>query len=118
MDVDAVGPLRTDDAAALRGGDPEHWWMLSRLDRGGKVKATGGGDLSRVYGGEEGSGDSGATELTNAEILWCVSSCRGSNLSDVGLYMGDVGNDFLRPARRPLACFFWLWMLYSLLLLL
>lgn len=54
--------LRNDDVAPFRGGDAGHWG-LSGLERGGKVKATGGGDLSRVYGGEEGSGDSDAGEL-------------------------------------------------------
>lgn len=61
MEVDAIA-LRSDDDAPFRGGDPKDW-VLSGLERGGKVKATGGGDLSRVYGGEEGSGDSDAGEL-------------------------------------------------------
>lgn len=79
-------PLCTDDEGPLGGGEPEDWWpRLSRPDRGGNVKATGGGDLSRVYGGEEGSGESGSLGVTKEESLWCVSSCRGSKLSDVGL---------------------------------
>lgn len=67
--------------------------VMSWLD-GGNVKLTGGGDLSRVYGGEEGSDVSDAAELT-----WCIFSCRGSSLLYVGLQIGEDGNESL--SSRP-----------------
>lgn len=105
VDVDTT-TLRSEDDAPFRGGG--EWCKCSRLDRGGKVKATGGGDLSRVYGGEEGSGDCDAGELTREETFWYAFSCRRSSLSYVGLPMGETGNG--SPPTPP-SRFFWLWLL-------
>lgn len=72
--------------------------VLSWLDVG-NVKLTGGGDLSRVYGGEEGSEVSDATELTSDGAVWGIFSCRGSSLLYVGLHIGEDGNESL--SSRP-----------------
>lgn len=101
--------LRSDDGAPFRGGDPAHWWCkFSKLDLGGKVKATGGGDLSRVYGGEEGSGDSDAGELMREETISYDFSCRGSSLSYARLPAGDDGYE--SPPSPP-SLLFWVWLL-------
>lgn len=65
------------------------------------MKLTGGGDLSRVYGGEEGSGGSDAEDVTSEGAFWCIFSCRGSSLLYVGLQIGDEGKD-------PLSSCLWL----------
>lgn len=93
-----------DDAPFSSGGDPGlWWWSLSGLDRGGKVSPTGGGDLSLVYGGEEGSGGSDATEVMSEEAAFgCVFSCRSSGLSNAGL-IGEA------RYKSPPPFFFRLW---------
>lgn len=70
------------------------WVVLSWLDDG-NVNITGGGDLSRVYGGEEGSEVSEAAEVTSDGAVWCVLSGRGSSRLYVGLQIGDDGNESL-----------------------
>lgn len=70
------------------------WVILSWLDDG-NVNITGGGDLSRVYGGEEGSEVSDAAEVTSDGAVGCILSCRGSSRLCVGLQIGDDGNESL-----------------------
>lgn len=58
--------------------------MVSRLVRGGNLKLTGGGDLSRVWEREaRGSGET--------EVFVCILSRRGIILLDVGAQMGEEG---------------------------
>ena len=93
MDVVDVISFRREEVRPLGHGETG-WVVLSWLD-GGNVKLTGGGDLSRVYGGEEGSEVSEAAEVTSDGAAWCIFSCRGSSRLYVGLQIGDDGKESL-----------------------
>lgn len=66
------------------------------------MKDTGGGDLRRVYGGEEGSEVSDAAEVTSEGAVWCTFSCRGSSRLYVGLQIGDDGKKSLSSCLQLL----------------
>lgn len=90
--VDAIS-FRSEDARPF-GYGVAGWVALSWPD-GGNMKLTGGGDLSRVYGGEEGSDVRDAAEVTSDGAAWCILSWRGSSLLYVGLQIGDGGKESL-----------------------
>lgn len=96
VDVVDVISFRSEDARPFEFGETA-WVTLSWLD-GGNVKLTGGGDFSRVYGGEEGSDTIDAAELTSDGAVWCIFSCRGSSRLYVGLQIGDDGKESLSSA--------------------
>lgn len=94
VDVVDVISFRSEDARPFVYGETGWVAVLSWLD-GGNVKLTGGGDLSRVYGGEDGSDVSDAAEVTSDGAAWRILSWRGSSLLYVGLQIGDGGKESL-----------------------